>query len=137
MMDNEHGWFYYHDDVRDKINLNEILKTAEIICSVLGLELGKSWEAYVSELPKLPWSSMFLSSLDLDSFAEILKPNHLQARILHALYQGPSGLKSIHYNAVESCDEDVKVDPMEITFLKTLSEKRRSQWSLTLNKLGI
>ena len=124
MMDNEHGWFYYHDDVRDKINLNEILKTAEIICSVLGLELGKSWEAYVSELPKLPWTSMFLTPLELDSFAEILKPKQLQPRILHVLYQGPRGLKSIDYNAVESCDEDIKVDLMEIKFPENFDRKK-------------
>jgi len=45
MMDSEDGWFYYHDDVGDKINLNEIIRTAESMCSVLGLKLGKSWEA--------------------------------------------------------------------------------------------
>lgn len=53
MMDSEDVWFYCHDDVSDKINLDEELRTAESICSVLGLKLGKSWEAYVSELPKL------------------------------------------------------------------------------------
>lgn len=54
MMDSEDVWFYCHDDVSDKINLDEELRKAESICSVLGLKLGKSWEAYVSELPKLP-----------------------------------------------------------------------------------
>ena len=29
MMDSRDGWFYCHDDARDKINLNEILRTAK------------------------------------------------------------------------------------------------------------
>ena len=111
MMDSEDGWFYYHDDVRDKINLNEVLKAAESICSVLGFKLGKSWEAYVSELPKLPWTSVYLTSLELDSFGELVQSKQLQERILHALYYGPCGEES---NAVKTCDEDMKVDLMEV-----------------------
>ena len=111
MMDSEDGWFYYHDDVRDKINLNEVLKAADSICSVLGFKLGKSWEAYISELPKLPWTSVYLTSLELDSFGELVQSKQLQERILHALYYGPCGEES---NAVKTCDEDMKVDLMEV-----------------------
>lgn len=42
MMDSEDGWFYYHDDVREKIDLNQVLKTAESVCGALGFKLGKS-----------------------------------------------------------------------------------------------
>ena len=35
MMDSEDAWFYYHDEVREKIDLNTVLKTTESVCSVL------------------------------------------------------------------------------------------------------
>ena len=102
MMDSEDGWFYYHDDLRDKIDLNEVHKTAESVCSALGFKLGKSWEAYVAELPKLPWTSVYLTSLELDSVGEIIQPRQLQERILHALYYGPCGLKCKDFNEMEA-----------------------------------
>ena len=111
MMDGEDGWFYYHDDVRDKINLNEVLKPADSICSELGFKLEKSWQAYISTLPKLPWTSVYLTSLKLDSFGELVQSKQLQERILHALYYGPCGEES---SAVKTCDEDMKVDLMEV-----------------------
>ena len=40
MMDSEDGWFYYQDDLRDKIDLNEVHKTTESVCSALGFKLG-------------------------------------------------------------------------------------------------
>ena len=58
MMDNDEAWMYYHDEVLEQIDLNVILKTAESVCSALGFKLGKTWEAYVTELPKLPWTSI-------------------------------------------------------------------------------
>ena len=72
---------YYRDEVVEQIDLNLVLKATESICSALGFKLGKSWEAYVSELPKMPWTSIYLGGDDL------------QSRILYALYYGPNGLK--------------------------------------------
>ena len=66
MMDNDDAWMYYHDEVVEQIDLNVILKTAESVCSALGFKLGKTWKAYVTELPKLPWTSIYLTSLELD-----------------------------------------------------------------------
>ena len=80
MMDSENAWIYYHDDVVEKIDLNLVLKTAESVCSALSFKLGKSWEAYVTELPKLPWTSIYLTSLELDGVAD-----DLQSRILYAM----------------------------------------------------
>ena len=72
---------YYRDDVVEKINLNAVLKTNESVCSALGFKLAKSWEVYVSELPKMPWTSIYLTSLELDGVAD-----DLQSRILNAIY---------------------------------------------------
>ena len=68
MMDNDDAWMYYHDEVVEKIDLNVILKTAESVCSALGFKLGKTREAYVTELPKLPWTSIYLTSLELKDY---------------------------------------------------------------------
>ena len=68
MMDNDDAWMYYHDEVVEQIDLNVILKTAESVCSALGFKLGKTWEAYVTELPKLPWTSIYLTSLELEDY---------------------------------------------------------------------
>ena len=68
MMDNDDAWMYYHDEVVEQFDLNVILKTAESVCSALGFKLGKTWEAYVTELPKLPWTSIYLTSLELEDY---------------------------------------------------------------------
>ena len=57
MMDGEDVWMYYYDDVVEKIDLSLVFKTAESVCSALGIKLGKSWEAYVTELSKLPYTN--------------------------------------------------------------------------------
>ena len=63
MMDNDDAWKYYHDEVVEQIDLNSMLNATESICSALGFKLGKSWEAYVTELPKMPWTSIDLTSV--------------------------------------------------------------------------
>ena len=96
MMDNDDAWMYYHDKVVEQIDLNVILKTAESVCSALGFKLAKSWEEYVTELPKYPWTSMYLASLELEDRREDLK-----SRILYTLYFGTNGLKSKDSSACE------------------------------------
>ena len=61
MMNNDDAWMYYHDEVVEQIDLNSVLKATESICSARGFKLGNSWEAYVSELPKTPWTSIYLA----------------------------------------------------------------------------
>ena len=53
MMDNDDAWIYYHDEVVEQTDLNSMLNATESICSALGFKLGKSWEAYVTELPNI------------------------------------------------------------------------------------
>ena len=47
-----HGCIH-HDEVVEQIDRNSMLNVIESICSAPGLKLGKSWEAYVTELPKI------------------------------------------------------------------------------------
>ena len=72
MMDSEDAWMYYHDDVIENIDLNLVLENAQNVCSTLGFKLGKSWETYLSELPKFPWTSMYLTSLEFEDCGEIV-----------------------------------------------------------------
>ena len=86
----------------EQIDLNVMLKTAESVCSALGFKLGKMWEAYVTELPKLSWTSIYLTSLELEDYGE------LEDRILYAIYYGPCGLKCKDPSTVE-IDSQVEV----------------------------
>ena len=101
MMDNEEAWMYYRDDVVEKIDLNAVLKTTESVCSALGFKLAKSWAVYVTELPKMPWTSIYLTSLELDGVAD-----DLQSRILYAIYHGPCGLKCKDPSAMKIDSQD-------------------------------
>ena len=102
MMDNDDAWMHHHDEVVEQIDLNVILKTAESVCSALGFKLGKTLEAYVTKLPKLPWTSIYVNSLELEDYGE------LEDRILYAIYYGPCGLKCKDPSAVE-IDSQVEV----------------------------
>ncbi|CAH3167609.1 unnamed protein product [Porites evermanni] len=64
MMGKEDSWLYYREDVVEKIDLNAVLNNVERVCKALGFKLGQSWKVYVSELPKMPWTSIFLASLE-------------------------------------------------------------------------
>ena len=77
----EDAWFYYHDVAREQIDLAVVMKTVESVCSTLGLKLGQTWESYLTELPKLPWTSLYLTSLELENYDEDMKEY-----VLYALY---------------------------------------------------
>ena len=118
---------YYRDDVVEKMDLNVVLKTAESVCSAIGLKLGKSWEAYVTELPKFPWTSIYLTSLELEGSIGVFQPKQLQDRILYAIYYGPSGLRCQDSGGMEmksqvevQCPETIvrkDEEPMNIDFV--------------------
>ena len=114
MMDTEHAWFYYHDVAREQIDLAVVMKTVESVCSTLGLKLGQTWESYLTELPKLPWTSLYLTSLELENYDEDMKK-----RVLYALYYGPCDLKTNDFSSVEINKDDngedvMNVDPTEV-----------------------
>ena len=115
MMDQEDAWMYYHKDVSEKVNLGMVMKTANSVCSALGLTLGHSWKAYLTELPKFPWTNIYLTSLELEESDKDMK-----SRILHALYYGPNGLRMKDFASsgidVEESreDENINIDPVEV-----------------------
>ena len=67
MLDIEDAWSYYHDEAQEQIDLAMVMLTVKTVCNTLGLKLGKTWERYLTELPKLPWTSVYLTSLELEN----------------------------------------------------------------------
>ena len=109
MLDIEDAWFYYHDVAREQIGLAVVMKTVESVCSTLGLKLGQTWESYLSELPKLPWTSLYLTSLELEHYVEDMKE-----RVLYALYNGPCGVKTNDFNQMEAREDDNDEEVMNV-----------------------
>ena len=115
MMDKEDSWSYCREDVVEKIDLNAVLNNVESVCNAFGFKLGQSWKMYVSEPPKMPWTSIFLTSLEVDGF-----DGDITSRVLPAIYDGPNGLKSKDFSdqkAEIECPKQVgkkDEEPMEI-----------------------
>ena len=115
MMDREDSWLYYREDVMEKIDVNAVLNNVESVCNALGFKFGQTWKMYVSELPKMPWTSIFLASLEVDGF-----DGDIKSRVLRAIHDGPNGLKSKDFSdqkAEIECPEQVvrkDEEPMEI-----------------------
>ena len=115
IMDEEDSWLYYREDVVEKIDLNAVLNNVESVCKALGFKLSQSWKMNVSELPKMPWTSIFLASLEVDGF-----DGDIKSRVLRAVHNGPNGLKSKDFSdqqvEIECPKQVVRKDeePMEI-----------------------
>ena len=59
---------------------------AESVCSTLGFKLDNNWEAYLSELTKLPKTAMYLASLELKKQSgEVAQAQELKDRIIWTL----------------------------------------------------
>ena len=69
---------------------------------------------YVSELPKMPWTSTYLASLEL----VVVQGDDLQSRTLYALHDGPNGLKWKDFG-----DQQETIECPE--------RVRENQWTLT------
>ena len=72
-MDKEDAWMYYHNDVSEKVNLGVVMKTANSMCSALGLTLGHSWKVYLTGLPKFPWTNTYFTSLNSKRVIKMLR----------------------------------------------------------------
>ena len=75
------------------------------------MKLRQTWESYLTELPKLPWTSLYLTSLELENCDEDMKE-----RVLYALNYGPCGLKtsSLEIHKDDNTEEVMNVDPIEV-----------------------
>ena len=67
-------------------------------------------ESYLTELPKLAWTSLYLTSLELENYDEDIKE-----RVLCALNYGPCGLKTsvLEIPKDDNTEEVMIADPIE------------------------
>ena len=86
MIDNEEAWFRYFDQVVDKVDLSRIRSIAENVCGALGFKLSDKWETYLSDLPKHPITTIYLTSLELRSAGDVVHLEEVKTRILNAIY---------------------------------------------------
>ena len=92
MMDDEEAWFRYFDQAIDGIDLAHVMTIAESVCSALGFKLDNNWEAYLSELTKLPKTAMYLASLELkNQSGEVAQAEELKDRIICAIITAQMG----------------------------------------------
>ncbi|KAL9985731.1 hypothetical protein ACROYT_G008171 [Oculina patagonica] len=90
--------------------------------------IANSWETYVTELPKFPWTSMYLTSLEFEECGEIVQAKELQDHILYAIYYGPNGLKTNDFSGMETrddqnADEVMNSDPFEVECPENVGRK--------------
>jgi len=124
MIDNEDAWYYFHDETREQIDLDIVMKTVKSVCNTLGLKISQTWESHLTQLPKLPWTTIFLTSLELEHYDQEMKE-----RVLHALYYGPCGLKTNDFSSVEihkddNAEEFINVDPTEVKCPENIIRKK-------------
>ena len=90
-----------------------MIQTVKSVCSTLGFKLGQTWEIYLTGVPKLPWTSPYLASLELENYDADMKE-----RVLYALYYCPCGLKTNDFSSVDihkdgNTEEVMNVEPIE------------------------
>ena len=112
------------------MDLNIVMKTVESVCNTLGLKLGHTWESYLTEMPKLPWPTIFLTSFEIEHYNQDVKE-----RVLYALYYGPCSLKTNDFSSVEiqkdvNAEEFIKVDRIEVQCPENVVRKEEKPMSL-------
>ena len=68
--------------------------------SVFGFKLGSSWETYVRELHKFPWTNLYLTSLQVENFRERIQTKKMEDCILYAINYDPNGLKPNNFSGM-------------------------------------
>jgi len=112
------AWFHYFDQAIDNIDLAHVMTIAENVYSALGFKLDNNWEAYLSELTKLPKTAMYLAFLELkNQSGEVAQAEELKDCIICAIYYGPNGLKWNDFSHLKSArysnQELLEVKPMK------------------------
>lgn len=114
-----------------KTDLITVKKTAESVCSDLGFSLGQTWESYLTELRKFPWSSTYLTSLELEHCCDKNVKNRG-----FALYYGPNGLRGnvcFFFDGDEAFDETAsRVDPTGTECPETILRKNEELMDVDL-----
>ena len=78
----------------------------------------------------MPWTSLYLTFLQLEHYLEDMKE-----RVLYALYNGPCGLKTNDFNQMEAREDDndeevMNVDPTEVQCPENIIRKEEKGMDL-------
>ena len=114
-MGSEEAWLFFHDEEREKIDVNDVLKAANSVCILIGFQLGNSWKIYVRELHMFPWSNLYLTSLELEHFGERTKTKQLEGCILYAIndmevYKDHNAEKVMNDSVVRKDEDPVNIN---------------------------
>ena len=121
MLEQEEAWNLYYDSAIQEIDPQGVWELAEGVCRLLEVPLHNSWKTYLSELYKLPSTTVYITYLKLNY---CIDDENLVDRVVQARYDDPCGIKnsfelSIADSAVP-CSEEFKrkdEEPMEIDLL--------------------
>ena len=108
MLDAEDAWFYYHDVAREQKDLTVVMKTAEGVCSTLGLTIGRTWESglgpvYISFL----WNSKIMMKIWKNAYGMVF------IMVLVVLKRTIS-VEPVEILKDDNTEEVMNVDPTEV-----------------------
>ena len=108
MLDAEDAWFYYHDVAREQKDLTVVMKTAEGVCSTLGLKIGRTWESclgpvYISFL----WNSKIMMKIWKNAYGMVF------IMVLVVLKRTIS-VEPVEILKDDNTEEVMNVDPTEV-----------------------
>ena len=70
MLTEQESWDLYYLEVKDEIKSNKVWEIAAGVCHMLGIPLHRSWAVYISELHKLPQTTVFLLHSQFEQYQE-------------------------------------------------------------------
>ena len=137
MMDREEAWLFYHDETRENIDVNDVLKTANNVCSLIGFKLSNSCETYVRELYKFLGLNSLSRLWNSKSLAREHKRNNWKTAFCMPLItvqtvSNPTIFVTWKFMKITTLKKLRMLTRWKCSALKVLSEKTKSQWTLIL-----
>jgi hypothetical protein len=83
----EEAFNLFYDEAIQTVDSNRIWDLAQSVCQMLEFNIHPSWFIYISELYKLPWTTIYLSLLQFECCSDRFGPPLRQ--IIQVLTQGP------------------------------------------------
>lgn len=111
MINQEDAWFRYFDQAVEKVDLVHVMKLAQNVCSTLGIYVSDNWQSSLAELPKLPRTALYLSSLELKNSGNVVQVEEIVDRVIYAIYNGLNGQKREAFSNMQSvsyCNQELR-----------------------------
>ena len=68
MLSEEESWNLFYDNAKDGVEKEEVWKHVLGVCYMMNIPLHPSWKTYLTELYKLPWTTVYLLRCQLLHF---------------------------------------------------------------------